>query len=420
MRSFFSFLLIVFLSIAALFCILPHAKEDKQKPADPSSQDRSFWVEFIDVGQGDAALIQCDGQYMMIDGGPSSASSVVYTVLKNAGIDHLDYMIATHPDADHIGGLSGALNYASVDICFSPVTEYETKTFASLVKYLDRQGAQLTVPTAGTSFRLGSATVELLGPVVQNSDINNNSIVTKITYGAHTFLFMGDAGFEEEDSLLAAYPDLKCDVLKAGHHGSNGSTGADFLQVAAPRYAILSVGADNAYGHPTQEVLDRLETTGATVYRTDRQGDILCESDGKTLTFTTEKGGSNRIAVPDVTKADSSKTRDRSIGGRSETQETTNEDDAPETTKPREHKPAETIEVPDRNLPGLHEGNPTVETQAGSSEMHTYVLNTNTKKFHYPDCSSVKSMKEKNRMDVTGSREEIIDQGYSPCGRCKP
>ena len=164
----------------------------------------SFWIEFIDVGQGDSALIQCDGHYMLIDGGPPSASSIVYTILKNKEIDKLDYMIATHPDADHIGGLSGALNFASVGVCYSPVESHDTKTFESLVKYLNKQNASITVPTTGTEFQLGRATVEILGPIHKSDDTNNNSIVTRITVGEVSFLFMGDAELEEEKSLIEA------------------------------------------------------------------------------------------------------------------------------------------------------------------------------------------------------------------------
>jgi len=134
-----------------------------EMPATPP-QDSTFEVHFIDVGQGDCSLVLCDGHAMLIDGGESSESSKVYAYLKAHGIDHLDYMVATHAHSDHIGGLSGALNYASVDVAFCPVTQYDTKTFASMVKYLGNQGVSITVPSAGDSFMLGSASVQILGP----------------------------------------------------------------------------------------------------------------------------------------------------------------------------------------------------------------------------------------------------------------
>ena len=190
---------LIFLATMLLgfLCLSPHAKSATRPKGE-------FGIEFIDVGQGDAALVWCDGHYMMIDGGPSEASSVIYSILKKNEIAKLDYMIATHPDADHIGGLSGALNYASVGTCYSPVLTNDTKTFRDLEKYLKKQGVKMKVPAAGTTFVLGSAKVELLGPVSVNAEMNNNSIVTKITYGTTSFLFMGDAEFDEENSLIDA------------------------------------------------------------------------------------------------------------------------------------------------------------------------------------------------------------------------
>lgn len=127
-----------------------------------------FEIDFLDVGQGDAALVNCDGKYMLVDGGAPKSSSLIYTVLKNKKISYLDYIVATHPDADHIGGLSGALNYAKVGVAYSPVREHDTKTFGSFVKYLKKQGKSLTIPEAGDTFELGSAEITVwfapLGP----------------------------------------------------------------------------------------------------------------------------------------------------------------------------------------------------------------------------------------------------------------
>lgn len=263
----------------------------------------SFWVEFVAVGQGDCALIQCDGHYMMIDGGPSKASSKVFTVLKNKGINTIDLMVATHPDEDHIGGLSGALNYASVDTVLSPVTEYDTKTFNSLSKYVSKQGKTFTVPKAGDVYNLGSARVNILGPINSSSESNNQSIVLKVTYGANSFIFTGDAEEEEESSIIKKFKGLNCDVLKIAHHGSNSSTSKAWLNATKPTYAVIPVGK-NDYGHPTQKTLDKLTKAGAIIYRTDLQGDIIFTSDGKKLSVETEKNvsslGVNALETPAV------------------------------------------------------------------------------------------------------------------------
>lgn len=265
--------------------------------ASAAESKDSFWVEYVDVGQGDCALVQCDGHYMMIDGGPSKASSTVYTILKNKGIKTIDLMVATHPDEDHIGGLSGALNYSKVDKVLSPVTEHDTKTFKSLEKYVKKQGKSFTVPKVGDTYRLGSAKIDIVGPIYSNSDSNNQSIVVNVTYGANSFLFTGDAEDEEESSILRKYKSLKCDVLKVGHHGSNSSTSKALLNTVKPTYAVISVG-ENLYGHPTQSTIDKLTKAGVAIYRTDLQGDITFYSDGKNVTVETEKKASPKdIAI---------------------------------------------------------------------------------------------------------------------------
>ena len=168
----------------------------------------TFEVHYLDVGQGDCSLVLCDGHAMLIDGGESSESSKVYAYLKQHCVSHLDYMVATHAHSDHIGGLSGALNYATVDTAFCPVKEYDSKTFSSMVKYLSNQGLGITVPSAGDRFMLGSATVQVLGPQKNYEDPNDTSIVLKVTYGETSFLFTGDAERTAEADIIAAGYDL--------------------------------------------------------------------------------------------------------------------------------------------------------------------------------------------------------------------
>ena len=426
------------------------------EPESVAENTGSFWIEYIDVGQGDSALIQCDGHFMLIDGGPASASSLVYTVLKDKGIDTLDYMIASHPDSDHIGGISGALNYATVGVCYSPVSSDDTKTFENLVKYLNKQSVSITVPPAGTSFLLGRATVEILGPIEENADTNNNSIVTKVTLGDTSFLFMGDAEYEEEHSLIEAGIELSCDVLKAGHHGSSSSTSEDFLKKASPRYVVLSVGSENSYGHPTEETLVKLNSIGVSLYRTDMQGDIVCQSDGKVISFTTEKKASEEALWIAGPSSNSTVTRDgvvvaapektdipegttyvlntsskkfhlatcSSVGDISEKNRAYSTDSAEELIAAG-YKPCGRCHPSDSHINGddLQNGHVDSDTDEGaqtSSVDSSYVLNTKTLKFHRPDCSSVTEMNANNRKDVTMSREEIINQGYKPCKRCNP
>ena len=247
-------------------------------------------VYFLDVGQADAAILQCGDEVMMIDGGESSDSSLIYSYLtKTLGITHIDYMIATHPHADHIGGLSGALNACSVGVVYSPVRSYDSKQFSSLVKYVQKQGRELTVPEVGDGFSFGDAQVQFLSPSRKYSNTNDCSIVVRIIHGTNTFLFTGDAEWDAEHDMLSSGYDLSATVLKVGHHGSDTSSSYVFLREVMPKYAVISCGKDNSYGHPTEDVLSRLRDVGAQIFRTDLQGDVVFVSDGTTLSFGTEK-----------------------------------------------------------------------------------------------------------------------------------
>ena len=355
--------------------------------ANSSSKEQKdlLTVTFLDVGQGDAAVLQCGGQSMMIDGGKAKASSYIYSWLKKNQISCLDVMVATHTDADHIGGLSGALNYAKVGTAYCPVTSGTTKTFQSFVKYLKKQGKSITVPKAGDEFSLGGAQVRILGPTDPQAEGNNSSIVLKVTFGDTSFLFTGDAEREEEQELLESGYDLESTVLKVGHHGSDTSTSYLFLRTVNPQYAVISVGADNTYGHPTEAVLSRLRDADVKTYRTDLQGTITAVSDGKKVTFQTERNA-------EINTLDQA--------GPGQKNEISQKD---ETGQKNEVVPsADKAAVSD------------------SSAEKTYVLNTSTHKFHDPDCSSVSQMKEKNKRIVTESRDQIIAEGYEPCGRCHP
>lgn len=261
----------------------PDAADAQSTPAVGDS----LLVRFLDVGQGDAALITCGGQNLLIDGGPSGASSMIYSVLERLGVTHLDYIVATHPDADHCGGIAGALNYADCGRFYCSVSYHDTKTFASIVKYLGN--TPITIPRYDDRFMVGGAEVRFVGPVTPTRDTNNGSLVCLLTYGDTRFLFTGDAEVESEEAMLAAGADLGADVLKVGHHGSDSSSGDDFIECVSPRYAIVSVGK-NSYGHPADEVMQRLRRVGASVLRTDELGTITFESNGIDLAVSHTKG----------------------------------------------------------------------------------------------------------------------------------
>lgn len=326
------------------------------------SESGSFTIHFIDVGQADSALVTCDGHSMLIDGGNADDSNLVYSVLQRETDGHLDYVVGTHAHEDHIGGLSGAFEADTADVTFCPVTEYDSKAFRNFKTRADERGGGITIPAVGDTFTLGEASVTVVAVNSVPEDTNNTSIVIRIVYGDTSFLFTGDAEQETEEKILESGQNIESTVLKVGHHGSSTSTSQAFLDAVSPTYAVISCGKDNSYGHPHSETLAKLASAGVEVLRTDELGDIYCTSDGSEVTFSYGEYHKN---------ADTS---------------------------------AAEIEEP----------------QQPDTISETYILNTNSRKFHRPDCSSASQISDANREEYTGTREELIEQGYTPCGYCKP
>lgn len=253
-------------------------------------ENSNFEVHFIDVGQADSALIECDGETMMIDGGNVADSNVVAAYLKKEDVTELNYVVCSHAHEDHVGGLSGALSVTKADNIYAPKTETNTKAYKNFKKKAEEQNVEIKHPNVGDEIQLGSSTVEFLGPVDENGkDLNSTSIVLKITYGNTSFLFTGDAESDEEEEILNSGADLKSTVLKVGHHGSRTSTSYPFLREVMPQYAVISVEKGNSYGHPNEETLSKLSDAGVEVYRTDESGDIVMTSDGNNISITTSK-----------------------------------------------------------------------------------------------------------------------------------
>ena len=354
-RKLFALILILLLLLA----VMAYQSQAQSQPVSlPVPDGSQFSVHFIDEGQADSALVQCDGEYMLIDGGNVADSSLVVSYLRSAGVDELEYVVCTHAHEDHVGGLSGPLNAFPVETVYAPVTEYESRAFTNFSNYAQPYGG-IQIPQAGDSFMLGAAKVEVLGPLKEYEETNDTSIVLKVTYGSTSFLFTGDMEEAAEHDLMDARTDLSATVLKAGHHGSITSSSYVFLREVMPKYVVISVGEDNSYGHPSEEVLSRYRDVKAEVYRTDMQGNILAVSDGETVTFTSQ----SKPQWP---------------------------------TNPTEgQQPSQQIDKP------------------------AYIGNSGTMKFHKPDCASAKDMAKENRVEFF-SRQEASAQGYEPCGRCKP
>lgn len=253
-----------------------------------TSPEKGLEVRFIDVGQADSALLLCDGESMLIDGGNVADSDTIYTVLDYYGLDYIDCVVCTHAHEDHVGGLSAALAKAEAGAVYAPETTVNTKAYGNFAAKAKERGVEITSPSFGDSFNLGGSLVTFLGPITEEgADLNNTSIVLKVEYGDVSFLFTGDAEAEEEAAILESGADVSADVLKVGHHGSVTSTSYVFLREVMPKYAVISVGKNNDYGHPHEEVLSRLRVAGVKLYRTDMQGDVVAVTDGKTIEFST-------------------------------------------------------------------------------------------------------------------------------------
>lgn len=245
-------------------------------------------VHFIDVGQADSILIQSNGHNMLIDGGTTDKGDTVVSYLKSQGVETLDYIIATHPHEDHIGGLDKVINAYNVKTIIAPKKETTTKTFKDFLSAVSNKGLSLTVPVTGTKYIIGDAYFIILSPNGDyGDDLNNYSVGIKLVNGSNSFIMCGDAEKESEADILKTGIDISADVLKCGHHGSDTSTSTAFLNAVNPKYAVISCGKDNDYGHPDASTLNKLAAKSVKLFRTDEQGTIVATSDGTNITWNT-------------------------------------------------------------------------------------------------------------------------------------
>ena len=351
MKRFFALFLGLMLLLSG--CGTPSA------PSVPTDSTDVFTVHYIDVGQADSILLERSGEYMLIDGGNAEDGDLVVDYLLNAGVQELEAVVATHAHEDHAGGLADVLKTFPTAAVYAPTRTYSSNCFDQFIYYADQQDLTVQIPQPGDRIPFGDVTVTVLGPVESYSDTNNTSIVLLAQFKENRFLFTGDMETRAETDLLDLGTDVKADVLKVGHHGSETSTGYRFLREVDPTYAVISVGEGNSYGHPHEAPLSRLEDAEVTVYRTDKLGTILAVSDGKNISFSWSKGS----AAPDTPAS-------KPADGKNETQ-----------------------------APQPHIGN------------------VNSKVFHLPTCSSLPS--EKNQIQFE-SYEAAIAAGYHPCSRCLP
>lgn len=330
-------------------------------------------VTFLDVGQGNATLVENDGKYMLIDGGDREYSSFVVSYLKNEGVEELEYVISSHYDADHLNGVVGVLHAFPCKTILAADYVTDTRVYDSFCEIVTEQDIKLVYPSVGDVYEFGDAEFTIVCPDEYDyADVNDNSVGIRLVYGENSFLICGDAGGKSEAAMLARGVPLNSDVYLASHHGSDGSSSTEFLEAVMPETVVFSVGEGNSYGHPSEHVLNSVAEIGAEVYRTDLQGTIRVTSDGHKLSWNVEPVFNSLENMENDTE------------GVSETANDT--------------------------LAGMDE----------TSVQETYILNMNTRKFHLPSCSSAENIKSENRAEFHGMREELLEAGYAPCKRCNP
>lgn len=353
-------------------------EEKSTAPVPGDNESAPFSATMLNVGQGLSVLIQSDGHNMLYDGGNRAHSSYVVAYLQQHGIDSLDYIVASHYDEDHIAGLVGVLKTTPVSTILCPDYQADSKIYESFVEGEETSGAQIEHPDAGEEYLLGDAKIEVLQDDPTLEEANNKSIAVKVSYGTFSMLLTGDAEQEAEEEMIRSGQNLHADLYVAGHHGSSSSSSQDFLTAVDPSYVWISCGADNSYGHPHKETMEKLEKDGIQMFRTDRQGEVSVYADGNSYWFST-------------TPSDDWKSGNEEIGAEGQDG---------------------TVTIAETVTSGGKENSP--------ESADTYILNTHTLKFHRTDCDAVEKMSERNKEVSHLSREELMQEGYSPCGACKP
>lgn len=284
--------------IVVLLCIflLAGCTEAVKTEQVPVTAGHEMRVHFIDVGQGDSILIESpNGKTMLIDGGVKGAGQQVVSYLKELGVNKLDQVVATHPDADHIGGLIPVLQTIPIEQFYDSGKVHTSQTFEEMLMAIDQKNIPYYVPKTGDLIEFDKdVTVKVLNANEHATDNNDASIVLKVVYGNVSFLLTGDAGIALEKEMMQN--DVTATILKAGHHGSNTSSSEEFIRAVKPEVTILSYGEDNKYGHPHAEVVDRLQAMGSNIYATAESGTIIVATDG--VNYTVNGKEASKVVTP--------------------------------------------------------------------------------------------------------------------------
>jgi competence protein ComEC len=410
--------------------------EDEEPPDERAPPTGKLEVHFIDVGQGDSILIKAPRKNILIDGG--GRCNTVLNYLSNQGIKSLDYVIGTHPHADHIGGLINVMQSMPVGAIIDPAVAHTTKTFEDYLTIIDQKGILFTEGRAGMIWDLGGgAKMQLLHPTSPSkSDLNNASIVVRLTFGEVSFLFTGDAESAAEKQILSRGYELNSTILKVGHHGSETSTSQAFLTAVKPEAAIIMCCKTNSYGHPHQETLAKLSASNVNIYRTDLNGNIVVVTDGQTYSFNKEPYNyAENQQPPPSSGTESAPKAPMPIQGEFVGSKNSDKYHYPNCVHASSIKPenrvwfnsieaaaaAGYVACKGCTPPSVSVA-PTPAPEpapAPSTTQAAFVGSKNSDKYHYPSCGYAKKIKSEN-LRKFNSVSEAKAAGYVPCKTCKP
>ena len=256
---------------------------NNEKKASVKKPTGNIEIHYIDVGQGDATLIKCGDKAMLIDAGENDKGSQVWSYLKSQNVTKLDYVIGTHPDSDHIGGLDVIIYKFDCENVFMSSYKKDTRTYDDVIQAAKSKSYKIYNPKPGETYELGEAKFTIVAPNDKYDDANDASIGIYLEHGNISYLFTGDAEYKAELDIVANGLNIDADVYKAGHHGSRTSSCEELLEKVTPKYVVVSCGEDNSYGHPHAAILNYCRTNKIPLYRTDKQGTIVLKSDGKNI-----------------------------------------------------------------------------------------------------------------------------------------
>lgn len=345
--------------------------QEKETGQETEQEETDLRVTYLDVGQGNAILAESQGHFMLIDGGDRESSSFVVSYLKEQGIERLDHILISHFDEDHLAGAIGALHNFEVGTLITPDHPTDSSIYRSYRETVEELGYQEVHPKPGDGFRLGSAGFRVISPVSYgHEDENQDSVGIILQNGENRFYIGGDIGLEGEKEILEAGIDIRADVCLMNHHGSHVSR--RFFQAVDPSYVVISCGEGNSYGHPRQDTMELIDSFQVPLFRTDKQGTIIAESDGQKITF------------------DQEPCSDHSPGKKEQ---------GSGTKENGSEEPEEII-------------------SNASEDTCDLVLNVHTKKIHKPGCPYISSIDQDNRVYFKGEKEMLLEQGYSVCKGC--